>query len=123
MKALTPAPLTYGAGLPAYRATPSCRSVSIHVGCLVIAYHHASVTSGFRASPFGVAGSPQLPAESSSFTYGSTVRFRLLPTPPHGDAVTFSYGVVAYSDTDFHRANVAPLRAHSPRSFIDSKIV
>jgi|GEM_PF-95839 len=37
MKALTPAPLTYGAGLPAYLATPSCRSASNHVSCLVIA--------------------------------------------------------------------------------------
>src|SRR3990172_9395920 len=34
---LTPTPLTYGAGLPAYCATPSCRSVSNHGGCLVIA--------------------------------------------------------------------------------------
>jgi len=33
---------------------------------------------------------------------------------PRGNAVTFGYGVVAYSDTDFHRANVAPSRAHSP---------
>ena len=51
MKALTPAPLTYDAALPAYFATPSCRSVSNHVGCPVIAYHHASVTSEFRTSP------------------------------------------------------------------------
>ena len=52
MKALTPAPLTDGPGLPAYYATPSCRSISNHVGCLVIAYHHASVTSVFRTSPW-----------------------------------------------------------------------
>ncbi len=48
MEILTPAPLTYGAGLPAFLAAPSCRSVSNHVGCLIIAYHHASVTSEFR---------------------------------------------------------------------------
>ena len=114
MKALTPAPLTYGAGLPAYFATPSCRSVSNHVGCLVIAYHHASVTSVFRTSPC-IAGSSQLPAESSSLSYGPTVRLRLLSTSPRGDAVTFGYGVVAYSDTDFHRADVAPSRAHDAR--------
>jgi hypothetical protein len=53
------------------------------------------------------------PAESSSFSYGPTVRLRLLPTSPFDDAVTFGYGVVAYSDTDSHRANVAPSRAHS----------
>jgi len=52
MKALTPAQLTYHAGLPAYLATPSCRSVSNHVDCLNIAYHHASVSSGFRTSPW-----------------------------------------------------------------------
>jgi hypothetical protein len=37
MKALTPAQLTCRAGLPTYLATPSCRSVSNHVGCLNIA--------------------------------------------------------------------------------------
>ena len=38
-------------------------------------------------------------------------------SPPRlgADAVTFGYGAVAYSDTDFHRAVVAPSRAHSPR--------
>src|SRR5207247_9407789 len=50
----------------------------------------------------------------SSFTYGPTVRLRLLSTPLRADAVTFSYGAVAYSDTDFHRADVTPSRAHSP---------
>jgi hypothetical protein len=53
METLTPAPLTiHSAGLPAYYATPSCPSISNHVGCLVIAYHHASVTSVFRTSPW-----------------------------------------------------------------------
>jgi hypothetical protein len=52
MKTLTPTPLTYGAGLPAYFATPSGRSISNHVNCLVIASHHASVTSEFRTSPW-----------------------------------------------------------------------
>ena len=51
MKALIAAQLTYRAALPAYLATPSCRSVSNHVGCLSIASHHASVTSVFRTSP------------------------------------------------------------------------
>ena len=37
METLTPARLTYRAGLPAYLATPACRSVSNHVGCLNIA--------------------------------------------------------------------------------------
>ncbi|MFZ2393644.1 hypothetical protein, partial [Rhodoferax sp.] len=41
---------------------------------------------------------------------------QLLSTPPHDDAVTFNYGVLAYPDTDFHRANVAPSRAHTRRA-------
>ena len=68
----------------------------------------------FSGFAHGIAGSPQLSAESSSSSYGPTVRLRLLSTPPRGDAVTFGYGAVAYSGTDFHRADVAPLRAHSP---------
>jgi len=39
----------------------------------------------------------------------------LLPTPPRGDAVTFGYGVVAFSGMDFHHAIVAPSWAHSYR--------
>ena len=62
-----------------------------------------------------VAGSPPQDAESGSLTYGPIVRLQLLPTPPRGDAVTFGYRVLAYSDPDFHRANQAPSRAHSPR--------
>src|SRR3989304_2953309 len=38
-----------------------------------------------------LAGSPQRPAESRSSSYGPMVHLRLLPTSPHGDAVTFSY--------------------------------
>ncbi len=51
MKALTPAPLTHSAGLPAYLATPSCRSVSNHVGCLDI----ASPTTPACPAFFGLA--------------------------------------------------------------------
>jgi len=53
------------------------------------------------------------PAESSSFTYGPTIRLGLLPTPLRADAVTFGFGAVAYSGTDFHRADVALSQAHS----------
>ena len=38
-----------------------------------------------------LAGSPQRPAESRSSSYGPMVHLRLLSTPPHGDAVSFSY--------------------------------
>ena len=60
-------------------------------------------------------GSPPQDAESGSLTYGPIVRLQLLPTPPRGDAVTFGYRVLAYSDTDSHRADQAPSRAHIPR--------
>jgi len=93
METLTPAQLTDRAGLPTYLTTPSCRSVSNHVGCLDI----ASPTTPACPAIFGLrhewAGSPQLPAESSSLSYGPTVRLGLLSTPPRGDAVTFGYGV------------------------------
>ena len=72
----------------------------------------------YRAS-FGLrhenAGSSSHTAESSSLYCGPPVRIQLLSTPPRGDAVTFSYRALAYPDTDFHRANVAPSRAHIPR--------
>src|SRR6516165_1649570 len=38
-----------------------------------------------------VAGSPTHPAETGSSSYGLLFRLRLLPTPPRGDAVSFSY--------------------------------
>jgi len=34
---------------------------------------------------------------------GPPVRIRLLSTPPHSDAVTFSYGALANPGSDFHR--------------------
>src|SRR5262245_3513059 len=103
MKALTPARSPSGAGLPVYLATSSCRSVSNHVGCLDIASPTTPACPAIFGLRLGIAGSSQLPAESSSFTYGPTVRLRLLPTLPRNNAVTFGYGVVAYSDTDFPR--------------------
>ncbi len=43
---------------------------------------------------------------------GPIIRLRLLLTPSHDDAITFSYGVVVSSDTDFHRADTTPSWAH-----------
>ena len=62
----------------------------------------------------GTAGSLRHSAESSSSSYGPTVRLRVLSTAPRSDAVTLGYGAVAHSDTDFHRVGLAPSRAHSP---------
>src|SRR5262249_35319704 len=127
MKALTPAPFTtHSAGLPAYLTTSSCRSASNHVGLPGHRFsHHAGGPAGTslppprqrlqRVSAFAMNEQARRspPAESSSFTYGPTFRLQLLPTPLRADAVTFGYGAVAYSGTDFHRADVAPSRAHS----------
>ena len=38
-----------------------------------------------------LAGSPRRPAESRWSSYGPMVHLQLLSTPPHGDAVTFSF--------------------------------
>lgn len=67
------------------------------------------------------AGSPQHPAESGSCAYGLVFHLQLLPTPPHGDAVTFDYGVMAFSDTDLHRAVYAPSQAHM--RFVSQRIL
>ena len=100
------------AGLPAFLTQTSQHSVSNHEDDPDVAlFAMPAHLMCFRLRPL-LASSPSCPAESSSLYYGLPVRFRLLPTPPHGDAVTFSYGVLAYSDTDFHRAVCAPSRAH-----------
>ena len=52
MKALTPAPFTYGAGLPVYLATPSYRSVSNHVGASTPLHPPRQRIRLFRASPW-----------------------------------------------------------------------
>jgi hypothetical protein len=113
METLTPAQLTHRAGLPAYFATPSCRSVSNHVG--LPDHRFPPRQRDQRVSDFAMNEQARrsTPADSSSLSYGPTIRLGLLSTSLHSDAVTSGYGVVAYSDTDFHRADVAPSRAHS----------
>ena len=101
------------AGLLAYLAHTSQRSASNHKGDPDIALHAISAyPMCFRLRPL-LASSPSLPAESSSLSCGPPVRLQLLSTPPRSDAVTFGYRVLAYPGTDFHRAGVAPSRAHS----------
>ena len=111
-QALTPAPVTPDAGLLAYLAHTSQRSASNHGGDPDIALHaNCSVPGVFQASHFP----SQLAVTSRRIEFvscGPPVRFRLLPTPPRSDAVTFSYGDLAYPDTDSHRAVCAPSRAH-----------
>jgi hypothetical protein len=75
--------------------------------------HHFTVP-GVARLRLGIASSPQHPAESSSSSYGPTVRLRLLPTLLRSNAVTFSFGNMALPGTDFHRADKTPPRAYSP---------
>src|SRR5438128_10455003 len=64
---------------------------------------------GLRLS---LAGSPRRLAESrSSLSYGRVVHLPLLPTPPHGDAVTFGYAVQTQP-----RRGLAPRRYRTPTS-------
>ena len=88
------------------------------IACSAIPAYRA--LSGLR---HGIAGSPLHYAESSSSSYGPTVRFRLLSTPPRGDAVTFGYGVVAHSDADFHRVDLATSRSHDSRLLGNDEIL
>ena len=121
MKTLTPAHVHFARRSPRLlrptcpsfrlqpRRAPRHRFLPPRGRCATSAYR---TTSGLR---HGIAGSPLHYAESSSSSYGPTVRLRLLPTPLRGDAVTFGYGAVTYSDTDLHRADLAPSRAHDSR--------
>ena len=93
METLTPARLTCRAGLPAYCATPSRRSVSNHAVRSDIAWSTTPAYRTLSGLRRGIAGSPPHYAESSSFTYGPTVRLRLLSTPLRADAVTLGYVV------------------------------
>ena len=65
------------------------------------------------------AGSPRNPAETGSSSYGLPVHLLLLPTPPHGDAVTFGFWAATNPGTDLHRADKAPSRTHSWRAQAD----
>jgi len=53
------------------------------------------------------AGSSLRTAESCSSSYGLHVRLQLLPTPPHGDAVTFGYQERASPER-----GLSPLQSH-----------
>src|SRR5262244_3193498 len=93
-KALTPAPLTTpSAGLPASCTTPSCRSVSNHVGLPGHRLPPRQRDQRFSDFTMHEQARRSTPAESSSFAYGPTIRFRLLPTLLRANAVTFGCGV------------------------------
>jgi len=56
-----------------------------------------------------LAGSPAHPAETGSSSYRLLVRLQLLSTPPHGDAVSFSYAW-----RDHHAAGTLTLLTKRP---------
>ena len=92
-------------GLPACLVHPSWRSTSNHSGRFASRFvHHASACNVFQASPLRcrLATVPQ----PNRVRHPADRQFalRLLPTPPHSDAVAFGFGALAYPDRDFHPA-------------------
>jgi len=63
---------------------------------------------------FSKAGSPRRQGESSSSSSGLLVHLRLLPTSPHGDAVTLR-GFGPYAGRDSHSADSTRSGSHHPR--------
>jgi hypothetical protein len=94
---------------------PSFRLQSRDVPRYQFVYH--CTVPGVARLRLEVASSPLHPAESSSSSYGPTVRLRLLPTLLRSNAVTFSFGNVALPDADFHRADKTPPRSYYPAPF------
>ena len=92
---------------------PSRHSVLNHVGCPTVALSVALAPRVCSRLRHERAGSPQPSAESGSLSYGLPVHLQMLSTPPHGDAVTFDYGVATNSGTDSHRSVKASSRTHS----------
>src|SRR3972149_12116620 len=60
------------------------------------------------------------PGQARDRVCGPSLRLRLLPTPPHGDAVTFSYGPGCWpggdSDPTIHAVLPAPWRTRPARA-------
>jgi len=99
-------PLRYYAGSDSCRASPARQVSLLTLHCLpdipppITSRARTSLCQSpqrVRSIPFGFrlrqarASSPPHAAESGSSSYGLPVRLRLLPTPPHGDAVAFSF--------------------------------
>ena len=103
-------------GLPACLATPARHCASNHVMYPSIALHAITQRTG-RVSGFALEEQARRHIPPKRVRHPAHCQFalRLLPTPPHSDAVTFGYRVLACPDTDLHRADVAPSRSHSSR--------
>src|SRR5919198_2945164 len=95
MRALTPARRSHTGQVSSL--TPLClpdipsptTSCASNVAFTVTSAHPIG-PSRVQISPT-LAGSPTHTAETGSSSYGLSIRLRLLPTPPRGDAVTFSF--------------------------------
>ena len=105
--------LNHRTDLPASRLWPSNHSVS-KIPMLSLSRFNTLPISAERL-PKGsrlrqwLAGSPEHQAETSSSSYPGApgaVHLRLLPTPPHDDAVTFDYGP----------ENAYPKGTHTPQT-------
>lgn len=98
--------LTQPTDLPAYCAQPSLRSVRNHpMASQHRLIHHAQRPALLLDFIVNSDNSSRHETESGSSSYGPQLRLRLLSTPPRGDAVTFSYEVVADLDGGFHPAD------------------
>ena len=115
MAALTPASTLASAGIPTSVHPTSYRSVANHLMMPPISYPSLRESFGLHPS---LAGSPHHPTESRSYFYGPVVRFQLLPTYPHGYAVTFSYEGGYPLGTDFHRPVWCASWAHERRRLV-----
>ena len=102
-------------GLPACLATPTQHCASNHVMYPSIALHAITQRTG-RVPGFALREQARRHIPPKRVRHPAHCQFalQLLSTPPHSDAVTFGYRVLACPDTDLHRADVAPSRAHSP---------
>ena len=96
-----------------HSSRPSMHSVTTHLARPAIASplpaqrdRLPGLLSGSGLRPES-EGSSRRTAESCSSSYGLHVRFRLLPTPPHGDAVAFDYQERASPER-----GLSPLRSH-----------
>jgi hypothetical protein len=94
MRALTPAPPRQRDRSLRLSAPPSGHPAPNHVVRPNVALPVASARSACPRGPRlrrAMGGSPRYPAESGSSSCRLPLRLRLLPTPPHGDAVAFGY--------------------------------
>ena len=120
-------PLRYHEGSDSCTAHPPCRSprllrhtfLSFHLQPRGLPghrfSHHASVTSDFRASLMESQAHRSFPPNRVRYPTDRQFASGCLPPRLTATQLPSATEFVAYSDTDFHRADVAPSRAHDAR--------